>query len=477
MTSNLAIVEELVRSISKNWFPNAGFSVKSLLEVSEPDHFNQTTVMIFQKTPDSKKTIQADMIGNRKMIIRQFLSIDDTFQNLINAEKYGKFTLGGFDILIQKDVGTPYNWSIEHIPRRNGLSYYGLDRPATVLMYSIGRSVQWQIPVKGIEKFDSLDDLIWFGLVAENGIRRPEYSSQRFKDYGLHLVVPHWHGYIDKIELLDKETIVCLGSDADLSIWKHILLSSKQRHDDGKFSPLQHHTISDDGTSKFENEGLDVRSTNITISYDPDNKGESIWIDSESAEKVFSENNYNLAIHQIFDPQSHILKSKLLEPGDDAQGFEWAIAVLMHIVGYRTEWWGYKKNLKRVSKSQASKKIERLPIGLDEVDLIAIDDDLRTILAIECTVSQGDISKKIEALAARAVKLKKELPWSKVILPVLCISLGREQLLAAGYGACFTAQVRIMSKDDYSRILDMVISGQPHIEIVKVIMAGSLGVG
>jgi len=470
MASYLEVVEELVRDVSRKLFPNSGFSIRSLIDVSGQVIQNQSTVLIFQNLPDSKQSDQIDIPGTKQKILSRFSSIEDTFLLLENAEKDGRFTLNDQNITILKDIDTNYAWEIDHVWRDNGISSYGLNRPATILHYKIGRSVPYQILPGGGGNFDSLDDLIWFGLVAKEGVHRPQYPNRRFNEYGVHLIIPHWHAHIESLEVLDEKSIAYLGTDADASIWKHITLACKRKHDDGKFSPTELVAVPDDGIIVLENKEPDVSSVEITLNYNPDNAEVGFWTDQQRAEKTFSKNNQSLITHQTFDPQSNILKSKLLEPGTDSQGFEWAISVLMHLAGYRTEWWGYQ------GKNQGlKKKSNKYPEGVEELDVFAID-ETGTILAIECTTSQGDIPKKIAATAARAVKLKKENPRSKRILPMLCTSLERDELIAAGYGAALTGQVRIMSKGDYRMILEMIVSGRLPSEIAEYITVRSIGI-
>jgi len=468
MNKDLKEVQDLVHFISKEWLHQAGFSIRSLVEVSDSDFINQTTVMIFKKNSDSNDLKQIDIPGTKKKILRYFSGIDDTFQNLISAEESGQFVIGDQNIIIEKDIGPVYAWEIENTWRKNGLSAYGLDRPATILHYKIGRSVQWDSQAKGIREYESLDDLIWFGLVAD-GERRPEYQNWRFKEYGIHLIVPHWHAYIDKLEVTDKENIVNLGTDIGTPVWKHISLRYKRKHESGESFPAIISQLSDVGTSRLPNERPDVRQTEVDVFLDSDERGKSFWVDHETAEKVMSETNYGVVIHRLFDPQLNLFKSKLLEPKKDAVGFEWAVMLLFHLAGYRTEWWGYQSHM-------GKNRPKDCPIEQNEVDLVAIDDNSRTVLAIECTTSEGDISKKVESVAARAVRLKGENAWPKVVLPVLCIPLGATELIATGHPAAFSAQVRILNKEDFTKIIDMIVAGRSIKDISKIIDLGSHGI-
>ncbi len=135
-----------------------------------------------------------------------------------------------------------------------------------------------------------------------------------------------------------------------------------------------------------------------------------------------------LAVWEHFDERLQKLEAALKGEGglvNPQKDFEWAIASLLGISGFEVDWLGYiggkksaKKPKTRSTEPWASDKMDK-----GEIDVIAYYPRGRLAVLGECTLTGGDIDKKISGLSERATDLAEILQgWN--VKKVLFTTLG-----------------------------------------------------
>jgi len=145
--------------------------------------------------------------------------------------------------------------------------------------------------------------------------------------------------------------------------------------------------------------------------------------------------NPRLVAHEAFDMDSIFLKKSLQGESKNARDFELAIGVLLHTLGFLTEWTGYKG---------------------EKPDFVAFCPESKSWIVVECTTSIFDLGK-MKRLKDRATKVANAVKENTY--PVVFTSLKRQELQQEVQSRAATDGIIIISSKDIQNLFEMSLRG------------------
>jgi len=442
-------IQRLAQYVSALLGPDAGYSVRSLYQTHGDHRMNGLTVFEFRLSPPAVAIDgKSEPLGGGYNLFSSWMSLGDAHAALLDMDETKNLRMGKISVQLPTAATSPLRWDpVDHIRKRDGRYSYGLDMPATMCFYGSGQSFQLEADFLQLHGFnsDSTNEFVWFRLLGVEGTM--QNNCRIHNKTGILIIVPH-HAWIDEIEVEDNWARVVVRTKGNPS-WDGLRLRYKAYSYSGLKTDGRFIEIGEGGVTNIQSPFEDISGLDVTLELPP------FWIDENNAEKRQSTTNTRLVAHNFLDEGSKVLEEKLLSPDGKDIDFEWAVAILFHIVGLQVEWWDCK-SVKKGSR------------GDKAIDVVAFDEEARKAFAIECTVAQGDIEKKSQTVGSRAVSLEEALgarhKWQ--VLPFVCTPLTRKQLQAFGIWDSHKGKTRIISRDDLEDILRMLKAGAPKNEIV-----------
>ena len=432
----------------------AGFSIRCLYETGETECTNILTLLKFMQSQSGQEERKSVVPGTGIEVYRGWLSLEEGIR--IARELAAKLSIDIDSKLVRLPVveNQDYIWfPVNDVARRDGLRVAGLDRPASHIFFT-NRSGFPMVDTRKLRSrgYNDILDVVKFEVLSEGGVVPPGFHG--FGNQGVVVMVPHWHGWLSRIEIVDSEVRVTAESDFPSPHWENFRILCKVQAAGYSEYPPKSYGIGESGILLVKDFEHGIDGFEATLYFEPEKSGASFWVDSGYGERKYEGFNPLLAAHEFADPGFRTLELKLLGPEDSAEDFEWATLTLLHLAGFLVEWSGYI-GMK----------------GRSEIDVVAIDRDRKKVLAIECTLADGALQKKFESLQMRTVSLEKKFPkWE--IVPLVFITRDKEQLRRSSIGAV-AGEIGVLTRDDLRDLLALVRTGAPLEEVSRRLFKGS----
>jgi hypothetical protein len=208
---------------------------------------------------------------------------------------------------------------------------------------------------------------------------------------GIHVLIPHHHLSIESVEYDDNGIDISLRGSLPKKKLKDFFLTMRVHEDYN----VMHSPTKVDPLKKMR---IHIPSVGTKYGVHAElwwRRGKSRvedFVDSFRGDRRLGSGNARVISYLHFDPELKALTKQLSVRHKDSKRFEWGVAMLLYLAGFDTSWLGYPGDLLE-----------------SEIDVLAFAPDLAIAIAAECTVSSGDIAKKVADLQRKVAELGEVL--------------------------------------------------------------------
>lgn len=268
------------------------------------------------------------------------------------------------------------------------------------------------------------------------------FNQSDHSDSGVHILIPHHHLSIESVEYDDDGVDISLIGSLPKKALKDFFLTTRV------------HTDYNEMLSPVKIDPLRERAVRIPLDSPKYGVEVELWwrkgksqveefVDSYYGDRKLGSGNLRVISYLHFDPEFKVLTKQLSPEQKDSRRFEWGVSTLLHLAGFDVTWLGY-------------------PGGLleSEIDILAFAPDLTAAVVAECTVSSGDIARKVADLQRKISELGEVLKdWE--IETALFTNLRLEGLAHHLREAATNQGVLLIPWDGIVKLLSLVKIGAP----------------
>ncbi|MCK4443985.1 MAG: hypothetical protein KAW09_05545 [Thermoplasmata archaeon] len=378
------------------------------------------------------------------MTFRLWLSAKETKALLKRMEKENRFEVFETQVKMVLDDSNEARWDRgEEIGTRQAIHKYPFEYGVVEYLIDCEYHVSQIEDVRDLIRKHGYHD--YHELIADKVFWDSGYlprNSGFASSSGVHLFIPHHHLSIENVEY-DEETIeVTLNGLVPDNALSDFFLTTRVHTAYGEMlSPMKTDPLND----------RDIRIPVSGVKYSVEvelwwKKGKSSteeFVDRFYGERKLGSGNARVISYLQFDSDLKVLEKELNPQKRDSKNFEWGVSMLLHLAGFDTSWLGYPGRLME-----------------SEIDVLGFAPDLLTVLAVECTVSSGDIAKKVADLPRKVSELGEVLKdWE--IETALFTNLRLEGLAHHTKEAAANQGVLLIPLEGIMRILSLVQKGTP----------------